>query len=107
MSFLASRLSERVRIEQVAETVDEFGGMSVAWEELATVWAEVKPISSTAREREVAAQPTAIAGYRVLIRFRDDVDAGMRLIWKSHTLLIQALHEEDGILELLAYEEGL
>lgn len=107
MSFLASRLSERVRIEQAQEEVDEFGGVSIAWEELAIVWAEVRPIASVTREREVAAQPTAIAGYRVVIRKRDNVHAGMRLVWKGRVMLIETLHEENETLVLVAYEEGL
>lgn len=107
MSGLASRLHERVRIEQAQEEIDEFGGVTIEWEELATVWAEVRPLSGTAREHEVAAQPTAVAGYRVIMRVRDDVHAGMRLVWKGRTLSIASLHEESETLTLLAYEEGI
>lgn len=104
---LASELKERVRIEQQSTTTDEFGGQSIGWSELATVFAAVEPVQNTVREREVAGQVSAIAGYRVRIRLRGDVDASMRLIWKGHTLGIHSLHETPTTLELLTYEENL
>lgn len=102
-----SRLAERVRIEQRVDTVDEFGGHGVAWETLATVWAEIRPLSNQTREKLQAGKLTATTGYRVRIRARADMTAKARLVWKERVLLVHSVHEHAGMLDILTYEEGL
>lgn len=104
---LASRLKERVTLEAPIATSDGQGGQAINWEEVTRVWAEVRPLSSSARERTNARQPEAAAGYRVRIRTHVEVDATMRLQWRTRTLFIHSVHEHDTTLELLAYEEGV
>lgn len=104
---LASQLTERVRIEKPTASDDGFGGQNVVWSELATVFASVLSFNTYARERTLGEQNVSVAGYRVRIRVRDDVDASMRVIWKNRTLAIHALHETSTVLELLTYEEHL
>lgn len=101
---LLNRLEQRVRIEQPVITSDGAGGQEVTWAELATVYAEVVPVGSIAAERNVADQLQARAGYRVTIRVRTDVTAAMRIVWKTHTLQIIAIHERDQMLEMLVHE---
>lgn len=105
MSVLASRLTERITIEQPNRTPDTYGGNAVSWTEVATLYAAVQPLMGTAREISRADQRQAIAGYRITIRKRDDVDASMREQWNGRTLLIHSLHETRETLELLTYEE--
>lgn len=104
---IASRLNERVRIEQPVHVPDELGGAQLSWSELATVWAEILPLSGTAREAAHSAQMQASAGYRVRMRLRGDLRASMRLVWNARVLLIHSLHEADQLLDILTYEEGL
>jgi SPP1 family predicted phage head-tail adaptor len=106
---LASELREQVRVERPVTVDDGYGGKTISWNELATVFAEVKPLSGivNARERLVGDQREASAGYRVIIRLRTDVTAAMRIIWKTHILLIHSLHERDATLSLLCYEENI
>jgi head-tail adaptor len=107
MSQWSSLLKERVDIQQPIRTVDELGGANIAWTPVVSVWAQVEPVLGTARERETGAQLLASAAYRVRIRTRTDINAAMRLVWKTHTLTIHSLHERAEVLELLAYEEAL
>lgn len=107
MSGLATRLKERVRIEQPSSVDDGYGGKMVSWSALTTVFAEVEALAQNVRERSLAEQIRAVAGYRVTIRARSDVDASMRLVWKTHVLQIHSLHEQDGVMQLLTYEEQL
>ena len=107
MTALASQLTEQVTIQQPAFTNDGYGGKTVSWTTLATVAAEVKPLLGYGMRRVVAGQSEANAGYRVVIRLRTDVTAAMRLVWKTHTLLIHSLHEMGATLNILAYEENL
>lgn len=107
MSGPVSRLRERITLERRVAVADSFGGQDVAWETLATVFADVQPLSQNMRERSAADQLRAIAGYRVTLRLREDVDASMRLQWQGRVLQIHALHVREQMLELLAYEEQL
>ena len=104
---LASQLTEWVTIEQPGESDDGYGGKTISWSELATVYAQVKPILSTSPERLVAAQANTMAGYWVTIRLRSDVAVGMRIVWKSHALTIHSLHENSTTLSILTYEENV
>lgn len=104
-TLLASRLRERVTLEQPVRTPDTQGGGTVAWTSVATIYASVAPILGTARETSVADQQNALAGYRITIRKRDDVNSAMRVLWRNRVLVIHSLHETDTTLELLAYEE--
>jgi SPP1 family predicted phage head-tail adaptor len=103
----ASLLKERVRIEQPTMVDDGYGGKTVTWTALATVYAEVKPILSQSSEARHADRIRASASYRVRMRLRTDVTAAMRLIWKTHVLQIHSLHEQGDLLNLLTYEETL
>lgn len=104
---LSSTLSQRVRIERPVTSPDGYGGQTISWQELVTVFAEVKPVFGAVSERVVGEQRQAQAGYRVMLRARDDVTAAMRLVWKNRVLLIHSLHEGDGVLNLLCYEENV
>ena len=105
MSGVASRLKERVRIERQQQAADGFGGVSINWVEVAHCFAEVVPMSASARERAVADQALPVAGYRVRVRHRNDVDASMRVQWRGRTLAVHAVQWQDDYLELLTYEE--
>lgn len=107
MMTTASELNQRVRIEQRAVTDDSYGGQNVTWTELATVFARVEPVYSTLSENEIADQLDARAGYRIKIRTRTDVNASMRIVWKTHTLTIHSLHEMGDVLSILTYEEDV
>lgn len=103
----AARLSERVRIEQPMRSDDGQGGQQVSWEVLSECWAAVSPVYGRGREAARAGQAEAMAGYRVQIRWRDDVLATMRLRWRNRVLWIHSLHEQEGLLSMLVYEEQL
>ncbi len=103
----ASRLKERVRIEAPVASSDGQGGQDIEWEEVATLWAEVSIVGSGGRERASGQQPEAAAGYRVRIRWHAEIDATMRLQWRTRTLAIHSVHASEAMLELLAYEEGI
>lgn len=89
----AGQLRERVTIQQAVETPDGGGGSSIDWQDVATVWAEVRPLSG--RERLQAQQLESAVNYRIRIRFRSDITAGMRLVWRDQVMNIRAVYNED------------
>lgn len=80
-------LDQRVTIQQEARTADAYGGAALAWTDLATVWAGVRPLAG--RERADMAAVEAPANYRFTIRRRGDVTEKMRLAWNGGTYNIR------------------
>ena len=104
---LASELTQRVSIQQQVRVDDGYGGQSVSWTELTNVFARVEPVYVSEGERAVGDQLDARAGYRITVRYRADIKASMRIVWKSHVLSIHSLHEVGERLSMLTYEENL
>ena len=82
-------LRERITITKNTLVADGLGGSTDTWATLATVWAEIRPLTS--KELEVSGQVQAQGGYRVTIRSRSDVTAAMRITWGSRTLEINGV----------------
>ena len=77
----AGRLTQRVRIERPVKTRNSLGEQLVTWEEFATVWAAVEPLSGgelTSLRAELA-DVTA----RIRIRYRPGVRPEMRIVHGS------------------------
>lgn len=72
-------LDQRITIQREARTADDYGGAALAWVNVATVWANVRPLSG--RERADFGEVEAPANYRFTIRRRGDVTAAMRITW--------------------------
>ncbi len=70
-------LNRRIVLQQPVETEDGGGGKTVAWQDVAEVWAQVEPISS--QERLFAGQTMAEVTHRVRLRFRSDVRSSWRI----------------------------
>lgn len=87
MSIEAGKLRHRVRIEQYVDLLDSngeviqdpvTGEVSRAWVEVATVWAAIEPLSAREFIAAQATQSKTVA--RVVLRFRDGLNAAMRLV---------------------------
>lgn len=73
-------MRHRVTIQRPDETArDEFGAVQPIWIDVATVWAQIDPVS--AREMMASGQVQGQATHRVVIRHRGDVSSKSRLIW--------------------------
>ena len=73
----AGRLRHLVAIERPVSTRDDFGGVIESWQTVATVWAEIHPLSG----REFIAAQSTQAGVttRITIRHLPGVTAAMRV----------------------------
>lgn len=87
MSLEAGRLRHRVRIEQLENLLDSngeaiqdenTGEVARAWVEVATVWAAIEPVSGREFIQSQATQSQITA--RIVIRFREGINAAMRLV---------------------------
>lgn len=74
----AGKLRHRVVIQQAVETQDSnTGAINVVWQDVATVWAAIEPLS--AREFIAAQAEDSSITTRITIRYRRDISAKMRL----------------------------
>ena len=87
MAYHTGELTERVTFRREIRTDDGMGGSEVSWQDVATRWALVRPMSG--RERLAADQVEASANYLIVVRAPCDVRESDVAIWGGHTLNIR------------------
>jgi SPP1 family predicted phage head-tail adaptor len=106
--MIAGQLRHKVRLETPAYTDDGQGGRTRAatpWTSLGYSWAAVEPLTS--KDQFFAQHLQNRVSHRVTIRYRDDVTAECRVVFRSRTLTIRSLRnidERDKEIELLCEE---
>jgi SPP1 family predicted phage head-tail adaptor len=78
MTLRAGDLNRRVRIERRDQTQDELGQPVDTWVEVATVWCNVRML--TGKETLTSDADVGTASASIRIRYRTDIDNGMRAI---------------------------
>lgn len=104
---LASRLRQRIIVEQAVETADGAGGVQVVWEEFTTMWAEILPAKS--REELFAGQLAKSATHKITVRHNPEITTKMRVNFDGrlfNIISILNVQERGEMLEILA-EEGI
>ena len=74
---LSSRLKHQLILQERSTTADAIGGHRRDWVDVATLWAEITPISG--RETFAYNQQTNRQRYRITLRYRNDIKPHMRL----------------------------
>lgn len=96
------KLSCRVTLERPIRSADGAGGATVAWEEIATLWAAIEPVA--AGEIFGADRLSTRITHRITIRFREDVEGGMRIVHRGRLLRIAAWRDPDETRRFLVLE---
>lgn len=102
-----SRLNKRIILQSPNNVDDGGGGVTKGWQDTATVWAELKPVSG--REAFRHGKLEASITHRAVIRYRDDVIPSMRVRYGARYFNIRAVentYEHNALLELVL-EEGV
>jgi SPP1 family predicted phage head-tail adaptor len=101
-------LRQKVSLQSEAQTPDGAGGYTLAWTTLATVWANIIPISGN--EVYAAGHLEGHATHKVTIRWRSDITptTDMRLTYNSRVFNIRAVLNRGELNRqfLLYVEEG-
>lgn len=92
-------LRHRLRLESPVDVSDGAGGFSRAYRTLCYVWARVNIITAGQQFNEQKFEQTT--SYQVDIRWRADVVAGMRFVFRERLLSIQAVRDPDGMRRFL------
>lgn len=101
------RLRQRVTIQQESRVDDGAGGYALSWQDVAVVWAAVEPTGG--REIVFAGRVEARVTHRVILRYRADVTAAMRVVYDGRAFAVRAvvnLGERDRFTQLLVEEGG-
>lgn len=80
-------LDQQITIQQETRVADSYGGAASTWGTLATVWANVRPLSARRATDNAALEEPAT--YRFTVRRRADVTDTMRISWNSQTYNIR------------------
>lgn len=89
------KLDRRITV-QTSSTTKVNGRPIKSWSTLATVWAEVRDIRPSRAEQIADGLNMANRPCRIVIRYRDDITAGMRVILDGRTLQIVSAPAELG-----------
>ena len=89
----AGRLDQRITIKQKVATQDTFGGETVTWTDVCTVWAQVSPVGG--REYLQGKQLQEEQTVRIRIRHRAGIVPAMRVHLGSRTFDIQDVQNID------------
>jgi SPP1 family predicted phage head-tail adaptor len=104
MSIAAGKMTERVTFQSKGVTKNAIGEEVVTWSDVATVWAEVKPLRG--REFFAANQAQKAVDVRFMIRERSGLADDMRLRWRAQpydiTSLIYGTGPYEGTIEIMA-----
>ena len=84
----AGRLRHRVMLQRLTRITDDIGGWTEVWLDVGQTWAEIRPVSG--RAWMAAAQEQREVTAEVLIRPRQGIEAGMRVVKDDTFYLIEA-----------------
>lgn len=77
----AGRFRDRITVQARAAGQDAHGRPNGAWQTVAEPWAA--QLNARATERFAAGQQNATVDVGLVIRWRTDIDAGMRIVWRG------------------------
>lgn len=110
----SSRLRHLLTLQQEVQTPDGGGGYTRGWQDVASLWAEIIPLTDTqnsshgsGREVLFAGQVQAEISHRIRLRYRDGVTARMRLVFENRAFNIRAVadtSENRDTMDVLAQE---
>jgi SPP1 family predicted phage head-tail adaptor len=87
------RLDDRVTVQTLVETVDQFGQAVQSWTSGVTCWARVRP--PTGRESVNADQLKAELSQVVTMLYRSNIDVTQQLLWGAKVLRITYIKPDE------------
>lgn len=101
----SSKLKHQLILQEPNTSADAVGGFTRTWDDVATLWAEITPISGSQRfayEQQISRQRV-----RITLRYRSGVTTQMRLVETASNRIFDIksvinIREEDTLIEILA-----
>lgn len=107
----SSMLRHRLTLQKEVQAPDGAGGYVRSWQDVVDLWAEVIPLKGKEGGREIflAARLQSTVTHRIIIRYRQGVNASQRLLFENRAFHIRHVSDTGSsseMLELFA-EEGV
>ncbi|TNH06633.1 phage head closure protein [Testudinibacter sp. TR-2022] len=99
------KLRHRITLQQQITQLNSYGGTITDWQDVATAWAEVKPLSG--REYFAAEQVQSEITTQIWLRYRPDIQPTMRVKWGDRTFEVISVinhNERNTALQLMCKE---
>ena len=111
-SLRAGQLNRRISLQRQSNAQDSYGGPVRTWLNVATIWADIQPL--TGRELESAQRMASEISHQITVRYQASltdtrVVSGYRALYKARIFNIHAALNEDesNVLVTLLASEGL
>ncbi len=103
----AGKLNRRITIQRRSATLDDYGQESAGWTDIATVWADVRPIGGREKMRSMAVESTLT--HTVLVRYRTDLLPAVsadawRIVYGTRILQITASMDQDDARKYIIFD---
>ena len=102
----AGQLRKRIKLQRaIPSKPDAYGAVSDSWSDLATRWAEIKPLIG--KEKEQAAAVKATVTHSIRLRYLEGLTMADRVKWDNRIFEItdlQNIHERDREIKLTCTE---
>jgi SPP1 family predicted phage head-tail adaptor len=86
-------MRQRLSLEAATESFDESGALQTIWVGQGDLWGQITPASSG--DRFVADRQEETVTHRILIRWRADVQSGVRFRLGVRTFLVRSVVDPD------------
>ncbi|WP_342045983.1 phage head closure protein [Bacillus sp. OTU530] len=100
------KLNKRIVLQKLATVDDGAGGSEESWQDTSSVWALIQPLQG--RELYQAQQINTELTHRITIRYREDVNASMRIMYNNREFTIDSIvniEESNRFLEMTCREK--
>ena len=101
------KMRHRIKLQSPSNiSLNSIKEQTPIYENVAEVWAEVLPLRG--REYQESQKLQAETQYRVIIRYRSDVEANWRVLWRNQQLQITDVLDTNGLkeqLEIMCFEK--
>lgn len=103
---LSGRLDQRMTLQQSVRTADGAGGASIVWQDIATIWAELRPARSS--EQFLHDKLGLQKLHTIITRYRSDVTGDKQFVMGGRVFKIigiMNIDEHKHVLEISVREE--
>ena len=100
-----TKLTKRIVLQKQSDIRNEYGEIFNIWEDVATVWAQVRPV--TGKSFFDAQQVNASITHQVIIRYRENVLPSMRVLFNNRSfdvLHVMNFDESNESIQLMCKE---
>jgi SPP1 family predicted phage head-tail adaptor len=86
-------MRQRLWLDAAVESSDDSGALQTRWSPLGDIWGQIVPASSG--DRFLAERQEETITHRILIRWRSDMQSGMRFRLGGRTFLVRSAFDPD------------